>query len=160
VGELLGHIPLGIELVNKLWREICDEEEAASWESITPRTDDVRLHLLHLIASHHGTHEFGSPVLPKTPEAVLLHFVDNIDAKLEMLQETYDHSPLLGKNVFERRRPIYHSLVRPLPRFEDQLEEGDTLEATIAAEVVVTKPEVPENQGASMVGSEVIVGDS
>lgn len=118
-GELLGHIPLGIELINKLWRDICEEEGAlASWKDLVPRTEDVRLHLLHLVASHHGTHEFGSPVLPKTPEAVLLHFIDNIDAKMEMYKDCYEISPLLGKNVFERRRPMFHSLVRPLPRYE------------------------------------------
>ena len=122
VGELVGHIPLGIELINKLWREMCEEEEARAWERLTPKTEEVRLHLMHLVASHHGTHEFGSPVLPKTPEAVLLHFVDNIDAKLEMFHESYEKSALLGKNVFERRRPIYHSIVRPLPKCA---EEGD-----------------------------------
>ncbi len=125
VGELVGHISLGIELINKLWREMCEEEEAQSWESLTPRTEDVRLHLMHLIASHHGTHEFGSPVLPKTPEAVLLHFVDNIDAKLEMFKEGYEKSPLLGKNVFERRRPIYHSTVRPLPKCAEKAAPKD-----------------------------------
>ncbi len=137
VGELLGHIPLGIELINKLWRELLDDDEiAADWESLSPKTEDVRLHLLHLIASHHGTHEFGSPTLPKTPEAVLLHFVDNIDAKLEMFKEGYEKSPLLGKNVFERRRPIYHSLVRPLPKVE--VEADPSSEEALAETILPT----------------------
>ena len=117
--ELLGHIPLGIEVVNKLWRDLCKEESAASWDSLIPCTDDLRLHLLHLVASHHGTHEFGSPVLPKTPEAILLHFIDNIDAKLEMFASIYENAPLLAENIFEGRRPIYQPLVRPLPHFQD-----------------------------------------
>ena len=120
VGELVGHISLGIELINKLWRELLAEEGREDWETMEPRSEDVRMHLVHLVASHHGTHEFGSPVLPKTPEAVLLHFVDNIDAKLEMFQEGYATSALLGKNVFDRRRPLYHPLVRPLPKFSDE----------------------------------------
>lgn len=119
VGELIGHISLGIELINKLWRDLLAEEGRDDWEQMEPRSEDVRMHLVHLVASHHGTHEFGSPVLPKTPEAVLLHFVDNIDAKLEMFKEGYATSNLLGKNVFDRRRPIYHPLVRPLPKFGD-----------------------------------------
>ena len=49
------------------------------------KSDLVRQHLLHLVASHHGEMQFGSPVLPKTPEAMLVHFIDNIDARLEML---------------------------------------------------------------------------
>lgn len=132
-GELLGHISLGIELVNHLWRELGDAPEAAAWVDLEPRTEDVRLHLLHLIASHHGTHEFGSPVLPKTPEAILLHFVDNIDAKLEMYHEGYETSSLLGKNIFERRRPVFHPLVRPLPRFTTP-QDSDEAAATVATE--------------------------
>jgi 3'-5' exoribonuclease len=62
-GEMLGHIPLGIELVNKLWREIADSPEAGAWIALEPPTEDVRLHLLHLIGSHHGQHEFGWPVV-------------------------------------------------------------------------------------------------
>jgi 3'-5' exoribonuclease len=79
-GELLGHVSVGIELVNTLWREMPKED----WEDLSPPSEEVRLHLLHLVASHHGQLEFGAPVLPKTPEAALLHFVDNIDARMEM----------------------------------------------------------------------------
>jgi 3'-5' exoribonuclease len=79
-GELLGHVSVGIELVNTLWREVPKED----WEDLSPPSEEVRLHLLHLVASHHGQLEFGAPVLPKTPEAALLHFVDNIDARMEM----------------------------------------------------------------------------
>lgn len=119
IGELISHIPLGMELINKLWTELKEPEEAATWETLTPKSEEVRLHLLHLIASHHGTREFGSPVLPKTPEAMLLHFVDNIDAKLEMFAEGYLKSPLIGKNVYERRRPLFHPLVEPLAHFAE-----------------------------------------
>lgn len=117
-GELMGHIPLGIELVNKLWRRLIESEEAAPWLMLTPASEEVRLHLLHLIGSHHGEYQFGSPVLPKTPEAIVLHHVDNIDAKLEMMFTTYDTSPQLGRNIFERQRPLPTNLVRPLDHFE------------------------------------------
>jgi 3'-5' exoribonuclease len=79
-GELLGHVSVGIELVNTLWREVAKE----GWDDLFPISEEVRLHLLHLVASHHGQLEFGAPILPKTPEAALLHFVDNIDARMEM----------------------------------------------------------------------------
>jgi 3'-5' exoribonuclease len=113
-GELLGHIPLGIELANRLWHRIMDSPEAATWPA-SPPADDVRLHLLHLIASHHGEYQFGSPVLPKTPEAIVLHHVDNIDAKLEMMATAYQTSPTVSRNIFERMRPLTVRLVRPLP---------------------------------------------
>jgi 3'-5' exoribonuclease len=74
----------------------------------------VRLHMLHLIASHHGQYEFGSPVLPKTPEAVALHHVDNIDAKMEMLRRGYETSKELAPGIFERFRPWTVNVVAPL----------------------------------------------
>jgi 3'-5' exoribonuclease len=117
-GEMLGHITLGIELVNKLWRKLFESDAADAWLTLEPSNEMVRMHLLHLIASHHGEFAFGSPVLPKTPEAILLHYVDNIDAKWEMLSETYKNSAKLAARVYERRRPLPHNVLEPLPAFE------------------------------------------
>lgn len=114
-GELLGHISLGIELVNRLWRRLLESDEAASWAGLEPASEDVRLHLLHLVAAHHGEYQFGSPALPRTPEAILLHHIDNIDAKLEMMKDCYESSAQLAPNVFEKKRPLPVNLVRPLP---------------------------------------------
>ena len=113
-GEMVGHIALGMELVNKLWRQLMDMPEAAAWASLDPANELVRLHLLHLIGSHHGEMAFGSPVLPKTPEAIVLHHVDNIDAKLEMFRRGYDTSAEIGTGIFERVRPLPANLVEPL----------------------------------------------
>ena len=115
-GELLGHISMGIELVNRLWHEMRENGALAGWEDLTPKSDHVRQHLLHLIASHHGEMQFGSPVLPKTPEAMLLHFIDNIDARLEMLAGSYTGSTELAPGVFERVAPLSQNAVRPLPK--------------------------------------------
>jgi len=101
-GELLGHLSIGIELVNTLWRDLPKE----GWESLAPTSEDVRLHLLHLVASHHGQLEFGSPVLPKTPEAALLHFVDNIDARMEMFLSAYASGRVAHKGQREWVRPL------------------------------------------------------
>jgi len=118
-GEMLGHIPLGIELVNKLWRELLDTPEAAAWAGLKPTAEDTRLHLLHLIASHHGQFEFGSPTLPRTPEAFALHHLDNLDAKLEMLRDAYAQGNEIAPGIFERAFPLPANLVRPLPKTED-----------------------------------------
>ena len=117
VGELMGHIPMGIELVNRLWRNLI-ESDATAWSGAVPANERVRLHLLHLIGAHHGDYQFGSPVLPRTPEAILLHHIDNIDAKLEMLADAYQTSAMLAPNVFERRRPLPGNPVRPLSMYE------------------------------------------
>lgn len=115
VAELLGHIPLGMELVNKLWRDVMERPEAAEWLHVEPASDSVRLHLLHLIAAHHGALEFGSPVLPKTPEAIALHHVDNIDAKLEMFRRAYESGKELAPGIIEKFQPWPVNIVAPLP---------------------------------------------
>jgi 3'-5' exoribonuclease len=116
-GEMLGHIPLGIELVNKLWRDLLESPPAAAWTDLKPAAEDTRLHLLHLIGSHHGEYEFGSPVLPRTPEAFALHYIDNLDAKLEMIRDAYQQSQEIAPGIFERVFPLPNNLVRPLAPF-------------------------------------------
>lgn len=114
-GELLGHIPLGIEIVNKLWRDVMDGPGAAAWQGGSPANEEIRLHLLHLIGSHHGEFEFGSPVLPRTPEAFALHYIDNLDAKLEMVRDAYAQSREIAPGIHDRVFPLPSNLVKPLP---------------------------------------------
>lgn len=116
-GEMLGHITIGIELVNALWRKMLATESAAAWGTLRPTSEDVRLHLLHLLASHHGELQFGSPVVPKTPEAWALHYVDNLDAKMEMMTQAYVTSRQLGPRIQERVWPLPGNLVAPLEKF-------------------------------------------
>ncbi len=110
-GELLGHISIGIEVVNALWRKLPLE----NWKDLSPPSEEVRLHLLHLIAAHHGEFQFGSPVEPKTPEAIALHFIDNLDARLEMIFASYERLLEVAPGVFERVRALNVSPVRALP---------------------------------------------
>ena len=74
-GRLVGHIVRAIVSI-----------EFAAAELEFPQ-DELR-HLIHLIASHHGTQEWGSPVIPKTIEAVMLHQLDLLDSRV---QGFYDH---------------------------------------------------------------------
>ena len=116
-GEMLGHIPLGIELVNKLWQDVQHLPLAENWDELKPATHMVKLHLLHLIASHHGQLEFGSPTLPRTPEAYALHHIDNLDAKLEMVRGAYAQARETTPGIYERVFPLPAPLVRPLGVF-------------------------------------------
>ena len=116
-GEMLGHITIGIELVNTLWRKALATPEAASWGALRPVSEDVRLHLLHLLAAHHGELQFGSPVVPKTPEAWALHYVDNLDAKMEMMTAAYATSRQLAPRIQERVWPLPGNIVAPLEKF-------------------------------------------
>jgi len=74
-GRLVGHLVLGVDIVKRfLVLTGMDKESEKS-----------RL-LIHIILSHHGQKEFGSPVLPMTEEALCLHYIDDLDAKLNFLQ--------------------------------------------------------------------------
>lgn len=118
IGELLGHITIGIELVNKLWRGLESNTEFAA--ATQPPRELVREHLLHLIASHHGQKEYGAPVTPRTPEAWMLHHIDNIDAHIEMLAQTYAEKAQTTPGIYEYRRPLEGRAVAPLPKSPDK----------------------------------------
>jgi 3'-5' exoribonuclease len=118
-GELIGHISIGLELVNSLWRKIMTEENSRIWKDLEPKSEDVRMHLLHLIGAHHGEPQFGSPVSPKTPEAMALSYIDNLDARMEMFAAGYLVAKPIASRIFERVRPLPGNLVKPLARFKD-----------------------------------------
>jgi 3'-5' exoribonuclease len=74
VGRLKGHLAIGCDLVGRAAAEIKDFPA------------DLLTHIQHLILSHHGRYEFGSPVVPMTPEALLLSFIDDMDAKMNLIE--------------------------------------------------------------------------
>ena len=80
-GRLLGHILLGLDVLEPFLSKIDD---------LSP---GLKMHLKHLLASHHGTYEYGSPSLPKTSEALILHYADNLDAKVNMTSVLVDALP-------------------------------------------------------------------
>lgn len=80
-GNLVGHIALGLIMVR----------EAINGISGFPV--ELRAQIEHLIASHHGTREYGSPVEPKTIEAFILNAVDELDAKLNQVRRAINEDP-------------------------------------------------------------------
>ncbi len=74
-GQLLGHLILGSELIR---------DAAAKIDGFPKRLESL---MKHCMLSHHGEYEYGSPKLPSTPEAFLLHCADNLDAKTKMIEE-------------------------------------------------------------------------
>ncbi len=69
-GRLVGHITIGVELINDKLKLLPDFPEG------------LALVIKHLVLSHHGQYEFGSPKRPKTPESLLLSYLDDMDAKM------------------------------------------------------------------------------
>jgi 3'-5' exoribonuclease len=84
-GQLVGHI-----LQGALW--VHDKVRQLEAESGEPFDRGLLTRLTHIIAAHHGKYEFGSPRLPATPEAFMVHYLDNLDAKLNMVFNTADLS--------------------------------------------------------------------
>jgi 3'-5' exoribonuclease len=74
-GQLLGHLVIAVEMLS-------GKAAAYAAQTGSPFPTEELLRLKHLIVSHHGSYEFGSPRLPMTPEAVALHHIDNLDAKV------------------------------------------------------------------------------
>jgi len=83
-GELIGHIIVGTELI----------EQAAS--DIEGFPDELKMLMKHCILAHHGEYEYGSPKLPKTIEAYILHLADNMDAKIKMFEEALEKDSSKG----------------------------------------------------------------
>ena len=77
-GQLVGHLAIGIEMLT--------EQVAKAVELLDePFPRELLVRLKHMILSHHGTLEHGSPKLPMTPEAVLLHEIDSLDTRMHMV---------------------------------------------------------------------------
>ena len=87
--------------------EKIQETEKLSGESFPA---EVTLRLKHIILSHHGTYELGSPRLPMTPEAVIVHYLDNLDAKVHEFTRAIDDDP----NADSHWTPFFPRLNRKL----------------------------------------------
>lgn len=79
-GQLLGHLVQGVTMLD----EMVAQAEKQSGENFP---EDLANQLRHMIVSHHGTQEFGSPKVPMTLEAIALHHLDNLDAKLHSVKQ-------------------------------------------------------------------------
>ena len=103
-GRLVGHLVIGAEMVRERVGAIKDFPE------------ELAIRIQHLILSHHGQYEFGSPCLPMMPEAFVLNFLDDLDAKMNYLgglekklaapgYQWTDYQRLLERFLFLRGRP-------------------------------------------------------
>ena len=96
-GQMLGHISIAQSMVYAAAQELHIEGE------------EVTL-LQHMILSHHGKNEYGSPVLPQIREAEMLHMIDNMDARMNMFNKALDtlESGETSKRIFSlENRTIY-----------------------------------------------------
>ncbi len=95
VGRLVGHIVLGLELVSAHLTQLEDFPE------------DLALHLRHLLLSHHGELNYGSPKRPKTAEAWVLHFVDLLDCRIDQTADLVARLPTGGWTPYQKIHDRY-----------------------------------------------------
>jgi len=88
-GMLLGHIQIGAALAERTIDTLPD---------FPPKLKTL---VLHMVLSHHGKLEFGSPKLPMIPEALMLNFIDDLDAKMQAVAAEFDKSAREGKGPNE-----------------------------------------------------------
>jgi 3'-5' exoribonuclease len=89
-GQLLGHLVMEVELVTK------------KIDTIPEFPAELALLVKHMLVSHHGAYEFGSPKLPQTLEAVILHSLDDLDGKIQAIQNMPEKEPGSRWTVFHR----------------------------------------------------------
>lgn len=77
-GQLIGHLVIAVSMLE-------EKIKAAEELSGEPFPEELALRLKHMIVSHHGSYDFGSPKLPMTLEAIALHLLDNLDARMHSL---------------------------------------------------------------------------
>jgi 3'-5' exoribonuclease len=103
-GQLVGHISIAQGMLQEKVR------------SLEPFPEKLRLLVEHMILSHHGKYEFGSPKLPMTPEALLLNTLDDLEAKMQTLRNAFAAAEVQGKSSSEvtdwvrsMERPLFNS---------------------------------------------------
>jgi len=102
-GQMIGHLSMEVITVSEQIKQI------------PGFPDELRRHVLHLLLSHHGKLEYGSPKLPLTPEALMLSYLDDLDSKVEAMQRLMAEPQTVGdwtrltpmfERAIYRRRPV------------------------------------------------------
>ena len=89
-GQLIGHVVMAVSMLE---RKVAEAEKLSG----EPLSEETVLRLKHIIISHHGEYQYGSPKLPMTLEAVALHHLDNLDAKVHSFNQQMARRPECGK---------------------------------------------------------------
>jgi 3'-5' exoribonuclease len=131
-GQLVGHIIMGYQMVT---------EKAAAIPGFPPKL----LHLVqHLILSHHGQLDYGSPKVPVFPEALLLHHIDNMDSKMEAMRWALERDTRLDGSWTAYNPPLERVILKKLRYLDDTPKP-----ATAAAATAASRPQPQQQQPAS-----------
>jgi 3'-5' exoribonuclease len=123
-GQLLGHMIIELEMLQARIAQIPDFP------------DRLKTLLEHLIISHHGQYEFGSPKLPMFPEALMLHYLDDLDSKMESMRAHFEREAETESNWTSYNSSLGRTLLNTAKflKIEDEEEKKRAeVEASAAA---------------------------
>jgi len=109
-GQMIGHISIAQGMLREKVQELA------------PFPEKLRVLVEHMILSHHGKYEFGSPKLPMTPEAILLSALDDLEAKMQAMRNEFASAQANGKRSDELTDWV-RSMDRPLLNTRDYLKD-------------------------------------
>jgi 3'-5' exoribonuclease len=140
-GQLVGHIVIGLRLIEQKLRQLPDFPAR------------LRSLLEHLVVSHHGTLEFGSPRVPLFPEALVLHYLDDLDAKMDCMRAIVEQD----RQVEGHWTAYNTSLARVVLKKLKYLAEGDeqTAEAVPAPAPQPAAAQQREAEAMSLFGEKL-----
>ena len=124
-GQLLGHMIIELEMLQ------------AKLASLPDFPEELKTMVEHMIISHHGEYEFGSPKLPMFPEALMLHYLDDLDSKMEAMRAQFERDSTLD-GPWTTYNP---SLGRPLLNTEKFLSPKKAVVPDVVVAVPVTDSE-------------------
>ncbi len=138
-GQLLGHMVIELEMLHSKIAQVPDFPE------------ELKILLEHLIISHHGQYEFGSPKLPMFPEALMLHYLDDLDSKMESMRANFARDS--GDGAWTGYNP---SLGRPLLNTAKFLEK----KPVVVPEPVASEEAAPVGRNLTLPGFETADGQA
>lgn len=139
-GQLLGHIIIALRMIDEKIRLV---------EGFPAR---LRMLVEHMVLSHHGEMNFGSPKVPMFAEAMLLHHLDNLDSKMETIRGALDRDKQIDGNW----SGWINSLERLLLKKDRFLNPQESIPAVKEQAKVHSNPSKPQQQQGSMFGEKLI----
>lgn len=138
-GKLVGHLVKGVEVLDKFAYRIKGFPY------------DLKMHLKHILLSHHGFYEYGSPKLPQTSEAMLLHLIDHMDSKMhafETIKRTDQNAGHWSGFIKHLDRIVYKSELPFYPEYQKSYDSTPKGSSKKSAPKKKRNQEVKQNLGS------------
>jgi 3'-5' exoribonuclease len=141
-GQLLGHMVIELEMLQ------------AKLALVPGFPNELKTLLEHLIISHHGEYEFGSPKLPMFPEALLLHYMDDLDSKMEAMRAHFEREADLESPWTSYNASLGRPLLNTAKFLAARTSSPENSSSPLQAEVDVERTAEPQEKTPALPGFE------